>query len=138
MHGSYGDEDPHGVGQEQWSPLLMKRRRSTITQPRRPVAKESEQPSAAAQADAAKLKTALAMHQQGQLNQAEAMYKEILLSQPQHFVALQLLATIAVQRKNSALAVELFDRALKIKPDYAVALNNRGSALVELKRLDDA
>ncbi len=81
-----------------------------------------------------KLAAAAALHQQGQLNQAEAMYREILQSQPEHFNALQLLATIASQRGNFSVALGLFDRVLKIKPDYPDALNNRGNTLRELKR----
>ncbi|OIQ81139.1 TPR repeat-containing protein YrrB [mine drainage metagenome] len=93
---------------------------------------------AAAPLNDAKLKLALALHQQGQLNQAEALYKEILLSQPLHFDALQLLATIAGQRRNSALAVELFEQALRIRPDHAESLSNRGNALLDLERHDEA
>ncbi len=81
---------------------------------------------------------AFAMHEQGQLDQAEAIYKEILQSQPQHFDALQLLATIAAQRMNSAAAVELFEQALRINPDHASSLNNRGNALLDLKRHEEA
>ncbi|OHC62313.1 MAG: hypothetical protein A2040_06055 [Rhodocyclales bacterium GWA2_65_19] len=84
------------------------------------------------------MQAAFALHRQGKFDQAEVLYQEILKSQPRHFDALRLLATIATQRKNSALAVELFDRALAIKPDHAEALNNRGNALRDLKRLDKA
>jgi Flp pilus assembly protein TadD len=93
---------------------------------------------AAAEAIAVKLQTALAMHQQGQLDLAETLYREILQSQPLHFDALQLLATIAAQQGNSPMAVELFERALMVKPDYAPALSNRGTALLELQRPEEA
>ena len=92
----------------------------------------------AAQASADKFDAALAMHQQGRLDQAEALYKEILQTQPQHFDALRLLATIAAQRNNSPAAVDLFEQALKINPDHAGTLNNRGNALVDLKRYKEA
>jgi len=78
------------------------------------------------------------MHQEGRLDQAEAVYNEILRSMPRHFDALRLLATIAAQRKNSETAVELFDQALKINPDHASTLNNRGNALLDLKRYNEA
>ena len=116
----------------------MKQRSPPEAQAPHPVATGSEQPAAAAQADAARLKAAFAMHQQGQLNQAEAIYEEILQSWPQHFDALQLLAIIAAQRKNSAAAVELFDQALKVNPNHAGSLNNRGNALRDLKRCEEA
>lgn len=85
-----------------------------------------------------RLKVALTLHQQGQLQSAETIYKEILHLQPRNFDALQLLATIAAQRKQSALAVEIFDRALQIQPNHADALCNRGNALRELRRYGDA
>lgn len=89
-------------------------------------------------AAAARLKTALALHQQGRLDQAEAFYQEILRSQPRHFDATQLLAMIATQRKDSARAVDLFDSVLRINPDHAESHNNRGIALLDLKRPEDA
>ena len=116
----------------------MKKRRPHVAQPDRPVATGSAQPISEAQSNAAKLDAALAMHQQGRLDLAEALYKEILQSEPRHFDALQFLATIAAQRKDSAAAVELFDQALKINPTHASSLNNRGIALSDLQRFDEA
>ncbi len=113
----------------------MKRRKSPIPQQKRPVVTVSKQQILA---NAANLDAALAMHRQGQLDQAETLYKAILQSQPQHFDALQLLATIAAQRKDSATAVKLFDQALKINPNHANSLNNRGNALRDLKRPEQA
>ncbi len=85
-----------------------------------------------------RLNEALALHQQGFFDQAEAIYQEILRTQAQNFDALQLLATIAAQRKNSVLAVELFDRALAINPQHPGSLNNRGNALLDLHRAAEA
>ncbi|OGQ97933.1 MAG: hypothetical protein A2505_09135 [Deltaproteobacteria bacterium RIFOXYD12_FULL_55_16] len=82
--------------------------------------------------------TAFALHQQGALDQAEKLYQEILHSQPQHLDALQLLARVALQQKKFTLAIELFDRALKINPHDPSAFCNRGIALLELKRYDEA
>ena len=87
---------------------------------------------------AAMLHAALTLHQQGQLDEAEAMYREILRSQPRHFNALQLLATIAAQKNNSVDALALFDQVLTINPDHATSWNNRGNALKELKRYEEA
>ena len=93
---------------------------------------------AAAQTAALKLQSALALHQQGRLDQAEAIYREILRQEPRHFDALQLLATIAAQRGNFSAAVPLFDQALAIDPDHGGLLVNRGVALQELGRLEEA
>ena len=47
------------------------------------------------QAHALQLQSAIALHQQGRLAEAEAHYREILQVQPQQVDALQLLATLA-------------------------------------------
>jgi predicted O-linked N-acetylglucosamine transferase (SPINDLY family) len=80
----------------------------------------------------------LALHRQGRLEEAEAIYQEILQSRPQHLDAMQLLATIALQRKDPANAVALYDRVLAIAPDFAGALFNRGNALREIGRHAEA
>jgi len=85
-----------------------------------------------------RLHSALALHQQGCLDDAEVLYREILRANPEHFDALRLLATVAAQRKNFPEAEELFDQALKINPAHATVWNNRGIALQELKRYDEA
>lgn len=116
----------------------MKHGRPSIPQPRRPAAPLQKQSGAIARDQAAKLATALALHQQGRLDQAAVLYQEILQSQPQHFEALQLLATIALQQKNPEAAVALFDQALAINPRHPSALNNRGNALRDLNRPAEA
>jgi predicted TPR repeat methyltransferase len=95
-------------------------------------------PAAAPDADADKLQNALRLHQQGQLDSAEAMYREILQASPRHSGALQLLGVIAGQRGQPQQAIELIDQALAIEPANAAAWSNRGNALLELKRYPDA
>ena len=90
------------------------------------------------QAQAVQLQSAIALHQQGRLAEAEVHYRAILQVQPQHVDALQLLATLAVQQQRYVEALELFNQVLKINPLHAVAYSNRGYALRELKRNDEA
>ena len=116
----------------------MKKKCPSKAQPESPVATVNQPQDAVIEANASRLNEALAFHQQGLLDQAEAIYKEILLSQPQHFDALQLLATIALQRNDSLVAVELFDQALKINPHHPSTLSNRGNALFDLKCYEQA
>lgn len=85
-----------------------------------------------------KLQKALALHQQGQLEPAEALYKEILLTQPKDFDALRLLGVIALQRGQYLQAVELISAALAINPDDAYTLSNLGNALLNAHRPDEA
>ena len=87
---------------------------------------------------AAKLAEAVALHQQGQLDQAQLLYQEILQGQPKHFDALQLLAMTEAQKNNPAAAQILFERALTIHPDNAVVLSNQATVLLELKRYEEA
>ncbi len=58
--------------------------------------------------------------------------------QPRHFDALHLLGVIAYQSGNSLLAAELIGKAIEIDPNSAAAYTNRGNALQDLKRLDEA
>jgi tetratricopeptide (TPR) repeat protein len=87
---------------------------------------------------AALFKQGLELHQQGQLAQARQIYELVLAKQPTHFDALHLSGVIAAQSKNPALALELIGKAIEINPKNAAAYSNRGNALKELKRLDEA
>ncbi len=86
----------------------------------------------------ARLQQGLALHQQGQLAQAKAIYEQVLKTQPRHFDALILLGMIAVQTKNSQLAVDLIGKAIDVKPNHAAAHNNLGCALNDLKQHEAA
>jgi predicted O-linked N-acetylglucosamine transferase (SPINDLY family) len=118
----------------------MKQRIPSVPHPKSPVATLSKPHPALIQANAAKLKMASVLCQQGQLGQAETLYNEILQSQllPLQFEPLAQLATIASQVKDSIRAVELFDRALKINPNHAGVLSTRGTVLCELNRYEEA
>lgn len=81
---------------------------------------------------------AIGLHQQGQLDQAEEVYRRALAYEPRHADALQMRGVIRLQKGDAAGAVELIKRALDIEPRNAKALNNFGTALLELKRFDEA
>ena len=85
-----------------------------------------------------KLQQAVALHQQGQLDQAKNSYEEILKSQPGHFDCLHLLGIIAFQTNNYERAAELISKAIAIDAKQSSAYYNYGNALKELRRLDDA
>ena len=72
---------------------------------------------------------AVALHQQGQLDQAEALYKRILAQSPQHFDALHLSGVIAYQRRDPETAIRLIGLAVQIEPDNAAAHANHAAAL---------
>ena len=84
------------------------------------------------------LQSAIALHQQGQLGQAEAVYQKLLEIDPRNADALHLLGVIAHQIGHHQSAVDMIGQAIVLKPDYAEAYANRGVALKELKQLDAA
>jgi len=78
------------------------------------------------------------LHKQGNFAEAQVIYEQVLLSQPNQFDALQLLGVLFVQIKKYSQAVEFLSKALEINPNHAGAYSNRGIALKELKRFDEA
>ena len=85
-----------------------------------------------------KLQNAIALHQQGQLGQAKAIYLQLLQIDSRNADVLHLLGVIAIQTGQYIAAVEMIDRAIEVNPNAAIYYSNRGSALQELKQLDAA
>jgi tetratricopeptide (TPR) repeat protein/ADP-heptose:LPS heptosyltransferase len=126
----------------EWLSVLETLDNLTPRPPQKPVRKPQAAGKAAALQPqsqlAALFKQGLALHQQGQLAQAQLIYQQVLAKQPQHFDALHLSGVIAAQSKSPTLAMELIGKALEINPNNAVAYYNRGNALKELKRVEEA
>ena len=93
-----------------------------------------EAPSLLATNAQAKFQQAMALHHQGQLPQAKALYEEILVAQPEHFNALHLLGLIALQTKNYQKAADLIGKVIELCPDESAFHYNRGIALQELEQ----
>jgi hypothetical protein len=85
-----------------------------------------------------KFRSAMALHQQGQLSPAQAIYDEILRVDPAHADALHLLGLIAYQQQQFARALELIGRAIAVNPLSAAFYANRGIVLQGLKQFDAA
>ena len=85
-----------------------------------------------------KLQQGVEVHQGGDYQRAEAVYKEVLAKSPNNVDALHLLGLVLIHTKRPEGGVELIDRALAIRPNDAEAHNNRGAALMALKRFDEA
>jgi tetratricopeptide (TPR) repeat protein len=81
---------------------------------------------------------AVALHQAGQLTDAERLYRRVLNDQPRNFDSLHLLGLVHHQRGEHSEAVRQIDVALTINANVAAAHNSRGVALKALKRLDEA
>jgi predicted TPR repeat methyltransferase len=81
---------------------------------------------------AALLQQALQAHQQGLLDEAAKLYREVLAHNPRQFDALHLLGVIARQRGDAAGAASLIRDALQVDPSQARAHCNLGAALQDL------
>ena len=84
------------------------------------------------------LKKAVSLHQQGQLEKTQQLYKQILREDPDNVVTIQLSGVLAYQTNHFDLSLNLLSRAISIKPNYAAAYGNRGHVLQKLGRFDEA
>ena len=87
---------------------------------------------------AALLQQAVALHQQGALEQAQELYRHVLAIDPVQFDALHLSGVIARQLGDPARAIALIAQAISISPAQAAAHCNLGSALQACDRSDEA
>ncbi len=86
----------------------------------------------------ARFAQAMALHRQGNLADAERLYREVLQQQPNHFDALHLLEVIALQTQHTEQAVELIGKAIGLDAKVAGAHCNLGKALRDLNRPEEA
>ena len=84
------------------------------------------------------LQNAIALHQQGQIGQAEAIYLQLLQIDSRNADVLHLLGVIAIQTGQYIGAVEMIDKAIEINPNAAIYYSNRGNVLEKLKQLEAA
>ena len=75
------------------------------------------------------LNQARVAHQAGYLSQAEALYCQVLSTEPNSPDALHYLGMLAHQTGRSAMAVELIGKAIRGRSDYVNAYKNLGLIL---------
>jgi tetratricopeptide (TPR) repeat protein len=78
------------------------------------------------------------LRRSGQLEEALALFEEVLRTAPPSFEALYPAAVIAAQLGITHVALGLLDESIEIDPDNAAAHCNRGVVLQSLERLDAA
>ena len=81
---------------------------------------------------------AVALYQQGDLQGAEAICKQLLQKKRNDIPALELSAGIALQRGDARQAASFLLRQVKLQPHNAIVHSNLGMALHELGRSDEA
>lgn len=84
------------------------------------------------------MQQAVAHHQKGDTDAAEAMYQKVLQTTPQHFDALRLLGGLYIQQNRAEDAMRCLQQALAITPHHPELLNNLGVAFSAQGRLQDA
>jgi protein O-GlcNAc transferase len=82
--------------------------------------------------------TAISLHQQGRLIEAERLYRTLLRSDPRHFGALHHYGVVRAQQGRLDDAIRLIRRALQQNPRSAEAHNDLGVALEAAKRFAEA
>jgi len=84
------------------------------------------------------LQQAVELHQQGRLEPALALYRQVLELDPRQFDALHLLGVLARQQGDAQAAITLISQALAVDGAQAKAHCNLGVALLDAGRADDA
>jgi len=84
------------------------------------------------------LNDALAAHQAGRLDEAEAVYRKFAAETPENADVWHLLGALSQQKGIIQDAQQYLDRALELNPDFPEALNTRGILLKDLGQLPAA
>ena len=84
------------------------------------------------------LQQGVELHRRGSLDQADLIYQKILHRNPEHFDAIQLIGTIAVQKNLNEKAIFFLNKALLIKDTVAAVYNNLGNAYKNLGEITSA
>jgi len=85
-----------------------------------------------------RLKTAVRLHQEGKLAEAEPLYRAVLKDDPDNVDALYLLGTIQYQRGQYGSAILFLKKAAQKNPRHAEARNNLGLVLEAQGKHDEA
>jgi predicted O-linked N-acetylglucosamine transferase (SPINDLY family) len=80
----------------------------------------------------------LALHQRGQLREAEALYRQSLQADSRNFGALNMLGMLKAQGGAPAEGLGLLEQALALNPGHAGALVNYANILSLMGRWEDA
>lgn len=84
------------------------------------------------------LNHALQLHEKGQLDEAENLYRQILSSEPKQHDALHLLGVLRLQQGDAPQAVELIEKAIGLFPSNPLFYSNCANALKASGRTPEA
>ena len=72
------------------------------------------------------------------MTKTEQACREQLQIYPQSLIVMNLLGMALVEQGQLKESVQVFDKSIQLKPDFAEAYNNRAAVLQKLERLDEA
>ena len=78
------------------------------------------------------------LHRLGRLDEAEHLYNQLIEHGSTQFDALNRLAIVALQRGEFEEALQRVNLALRLRPDAAAAISNKGAILISLERCAEA
>jgi tetratricopeptide (TPR) repeat protein len=84
------------------------------------------------------LAVGMAHHQAGRLGEAEAVYRRVIVGDPDHAAALNNFGVLLAETDRSEEAIEMFNRAIAIEPGYVSAYANKAGALWSIGDLPSA
>src|SRR5262245_8609612 len=77
-------------------------------------------------------------HGAGNLQLAEALFQQVLASDPNHADSLHFLGLIGLARGENSAAAGFFRQAISLRPNDVLLYCNLGNALQSLGKLDEA
>ena len=81
---------------------------------------------------------ALQHHQEGRMSEADACYRQLLMSDPNNGTVFNLLGVLCCQTGRSREALHCFQRAVAVAPELAAARNNLGTMRLDSGDLVEA
>ena len=82
------------------------------------------------------LKRGISLHQKGSISDAEHIYQSVISRDSNNFEAIHHLGIIEYQKKNYQASIDLIQKALILRPNYAEAYSNIALSYKELGYLD--
>ena len=125
-------------GGSRWSGVGKPKRNSGGFSAAKPATAPKQQDTKSSADQAAKEQQAVALINQGKLQEAEAIYKDLISAGTDNHIIYGNLAAICGMQGRFDELVELLKKALQLKPNYPEAHNNLGNALQEQGDLDAA
>ena len=82
--------------------------------------------------------TAIQLHEQGEIQRAEMLYRDVLRQAPRHAQALNMLGVLGCQTGNIEAGRRLIQQAIGLEPQQADFHNNAGMAALQMRALEPA